>query len=180
VRLGGRAAELVKFGQGSTGASNDLASATDLATRMIREFGLSPALGPVGYPTGGSMFLDPGGSAVSSRPFSETTQAEIDREVSRLLREAEEQAVSLLKGHESQLDQLSDLLLDQETVGGETVYKILGLKPPERIDDATTVAPRRTLAPAGPRAADGPHVNDGQHASTTSGSAPEKPAAPAD
>src|SRR6202012_4437137 len=44
-RPGGRAAELVKFNQGSTGASNDLASAPDLATRMVREFGLSPALG---------------------------------------------------------------------------------------------------------------------------------------
>jgi len=49
VRLGGRAAELVVFGQGSTGASNDLASATGLATRMVREFGLSESLGPVGY-----------------------------------------------------------------------------------------------------------------------------------
>jgi cell division protease FtsH len=83
---------------------------------------------------------------VSSRPFSESTQAEIDREVSRLLREAEQQAVSLLKSHEGQLDQLSSLLLDQETVGGETVYELLGLKPPERIDDAATVAPRRAAA----------------------------------
>ena len=179
VRLGGRAAELVKFGQGSTGASNDLASATDLATRMIREFGLSAALGPVGYPSGGSMFLGDGG-AVSSRPFSESTQAEIDREVSRLLREAEQQAVSLLKSHEGQLDQLSSLLLDQETVGGETVYQLLGLKPPERIDDAPAIAPHRPVAPAGQRAADGQHVGDGQHAATTSGSAPEKPATPAD
>jgi cell division protease FtsH len=149
VRLGGRAAELVKFGQGSTGASNDLASATDLATRMVREFGLSPALGPVGYPSGGSMFLGGDGGAFSSRPFSESTQAEIDREVSRLLREAETQAVELLKGHESQLDQLSGLLLDQETVSGETVYELLGLKPPESIDDPTmaaTVAPRRAAA----------------------------------
>src|SRR6201994_784507 len=161
VRLGGRAAELVKFGQGSTGASNDLASATDLATRMVREFGLSPALGPVGYPSGGSMFLGGDGGAVS-RPFSESTQAEIDREVSRLLWEAESQAVDLLKGHESQLDQLSSLLLEQETVGGETVYQLLGLKPPERVDDAATVAPRRPVTPAGQRAADGQHVN-GEH-----------------
>ena len=47
VRLGGRAAELVEFGQGSTGAANDLASATEMATKMIREFGLSPKLGPI-------------------------------------------------------------------------------------------------------------------------------------
>ncbi len=93
VRLGGRAAELVKFGQGSTGAANDLASATDLATRMVREFGLSPAIGPVGYPRGGSVFLDGGSPAMSSRPYAESTQAVIDREVSRLLREAEEHAI---------------------------------------------------------------------------------------
>ncbi|HEY2519787.1 MAG TPA: ATP-dependent zinc metalloprotease FtsH [Streptosporangiaceae bacterium] len=173
VRLGGRAAELVKFGQGSTGASNDLASATDLATRMVREFGLSSALGPVGYPAGGSMFLGDGG-AVSSRPFSESTQAEIDREVSRLLREAEQQAVSLLKGHEPQLDQLSGLLLEQETVGGEMVYELLGLKPPERIDDAPTVAPHRPVAPAGQQA------NASRPGTTNSAVSPDKPAGSGD
>jgi cell division protease FtsH len=180
VRLGGRAAELVKFNQGSTGAANDLASATDLATRMIREFGLSPALGPVGYPSGGSMFLGGDGGAVSSRPFAESTQAEIDREVSRLLRDAETQAVELLKSHEPQLDQLASLLLERETVGGETVYELLGLKPPERIDDAPAIAPRRPVAPAGQPAADGQHVSDGQHPATASGSAPEPPVTPAD
>jgi cell division protease FtsH len=149
VRLGGRAAELVKFHQGSTGAANDLASATDLATRMVREFGLSSALGPVGYPQGGSMYLDSGGPGLSSRPYAESTQAVIDREVSRLLREAEERAVDLLRGHESQLDQLASLLIDRETVGGEEVYRLLGLAPPERIDDAPTIAPH--LVPADQR-----------------------------
>ena len=62
VRLGGRAAELVVLGQGSTGAANDLAGATDLATKMVREFGLSETLGPVGYPEGGSVFLGGGGA----------------------------------------------------------------------------------------------------------------------
>src|SRR6202034_569266 len=89
VRLGGRGGGLVELGQGSTGASNDLAGATDLATKMVREFGLSPALGPVGYPEGGSVFLSGGGGqGMSSRPFAEETQATIDREVARLLREA--------------------------------------------------------------------------------------------
>ena len=159
VRLGGRAAELVKFHQGSTGAANDLASATDLATRMVREFGLSSALGPVGYPQGGSMYLDSGGPGLSTRPYAESTQAVIDREVSRLLREAEERAVDLLKGHESQLDQLASLLIDQETVSGEEVYRLLGLAPPERIDDAPTIAPHRV--PADQRETGSPR--DGQH-----------------
>src|ERR1700678_444095 len=89
VRLGGRAAELVVIGQGSTGASNDLAGATALATKMVGEFGLSERLGPIGYPEGGSVFLGGGGAGMSSRPFAEATQAIIDEEVSRLLRHAE-------------------------------------------------------------------------------------------
>ena len=126
VRLGGRAAELVVIGQGSTGASNDLAGATDLAVKMIREFGLSKTLGPIGYPEGGSTFLGGGGPAFSSRPFAEATQAEIDNEVSRLLREAEERAIALLKGHRHELDSLVELLLEMETVDGTQVYRIAG------------------------------------------------------
>ena len=143
VRLGGRAAELVELGQGSTGASNDLAGATDLATRMVREFGLSPALGPVGYPRGGSVFLDGGGQGHSSRPFAEQTQALIDTEVARLLREAEEQAIGLLRAHRGELARLVELLLDQETVDGEAVYRLVGRPvPSDRSRDAVTVAER--------------------------------------
>jgi cell division protease FtsH len=127
VRLGGRSAELVVLGQGSTGAANDLAGATDLATKMVREFGLSKTLGPVGYPEGGSVFLGSGGPGMSSRPFAEATQAEIDREVAMLLREAEKRAVELLTEHRSVLDALTDLLLENETVDGSEVYRLAGL-----------------------------------------------------
>ena len=175
VRLGGRAAELVKFHQGSTGAANDLASATDLATRMVREFGLSSALGPVGYPQGGSMYLDGGGPGLSSRPYAESTQAVIDQEVSRLLREAEERAVDLLRGHESQLDQLASLLIDQETVGGEQVYRLLGLTPPERIDDAPTIAPHR--APVDQRSS-GSQPAEQQHVPSHRAAAPPSDGSP--
>ena len=106
VFLGGRAGELVVLGQGSTGASNDLAKATELATKMVREFGLSDKLGPVGYPSGGSVFLG-GGSEFSSRPFAEATQAIIDGEVSKLLREAEQRAIGVLRDHRDVLDELS-------------------------------------------------------------------------
>jgi cell division protease FtsH len=159
VRLGGRAAELVKFGQGSTGAANDLAQATDLATRMVREFGLSPAIGPVGYPRGGSVFLDGSSPAMTSRPFAESTQAIIDKEVSRLLREAEEHATQLLRTHDSELDQLADLLIEQETVDGEAVYRLLGVAPPERREgeDVAILAPHRAAgdSPATSRPAEG-------------------------
>jgi cell division protease FtsH len=119
VRLGGRAAELVVFGHGSTGASNDLAGATGLATRMVREFGLSPALGPVGYSGGDPQYL--GSEEVTSRPYSEQTQRVVDQEVSRLLREAEERAVTLLRTHRDALDRLTRLLLEVETIDGAAV-----------------------------------------------------------
>ena len=156
VRLGGRAAELVEFGQGSTGAANDLASATDLAVKMVREFGLSPAIGPVGYPEGGSVFLGGAGPGMSSRPFAEATQAAIDSEVARLLREAEEQAVSLLRGHRAELHSLVSLLLEQETVDGEAVYRVLGIAPPEHRQDGAVMAPARPGVAASPALAS-PH-----------------------
>jgi cell division protease FtsH len=140
VRLGGRAAELVVIGQGSTGAGNDLAGATDLATKMVREFGLSAELGPVGYPEGGSVFLGGGGPGMSSRPYSEATQAAIDREVSRLLREAEERAVALLRAHREELDALVALLLEEETVDGSDVYRLAGVPDQSAGLGATTVA----------------------------------------
>ncbi|HUC22131.1 MAG TPA: ATP-dependent zinc metalloprotease FtsH [Streptosporangiaceae bacterium] len=150
VRLGGRAAELVELGQGSTGAANDLASATDLATKMVREFGLSAALGPVGYPEGGSVFLGGGGSGLSSRPFAEATQATIDAEVSRLLREAEETAISLIRSHHYELGQLVELLLEKETVDGAEVYRIVGRPVPERRLEELTVAPHSATAAVPP------------------------------
>jgi cell division protease FtsH len=146
VRLGGRAAELVEFGQGSTGAANDLASATDLAVKMVREFGLSAELGPVGYPEGGSVFLGGGGQGLSSRPFAEATQAAIDREVSRLLREAEERAVDLLRSHRDQLDQLVALLLERETVDGSEVYRIVGKPAPGHRPEEMAIGPHARAA----------------------------------
>jgi cell division protease FtsH len=141
VRLGGRAAELVEYGQGSTGAANDLASATDLATKMVREFGLSSALGPVGYPEGGSVFLGGAGPEMSSRPFAEATQAKVDNEVARLLREAEQTAVELIRSHRSELGQLVGLLLEQETVDGSAVYRIVGKPVPGHRPRELAIAP---------------------------------------
>ena len=143
VRLGGRAAELVVLGQGSTGADNDLAGATELAVKMVREFGMSPVLGPVGYPDGGSVFLGGGGPGMSSRPFAEATQAEIDREVSKLLRDAENRAINLLQTHRPELDSLVNLLLERETVDGADVYRLAGR--PDR--SVALAAPSVVMAP---------------------------------
>jgi cell division protease FtsH len=156
VRLGGRAAELVELGQGSTGAANDLASATDLATKMVREFGLSDKLGPVGYPQGGSVFLGDGaGGGLSSRPFAEATQAAIDNEVARLLRDAEQSAVSLIRSHHYELGQIVALLLEEETVDGADVYAIVGRPVPERRAQELTIVPHGASAAGAPAPAGG-------------------------
>ena len=123
---------------------------------MIREFGLSPALGPVGYPLGGSVFLGGGGTEFTSRPFAEETQAAIDSEVARLLREAEQRAVETLRAHREVLDRLVDLLVAEETVDGSAVYALTGRDEP---DDR----PGRTVAPGrGGQVAAAPSTGGGQ------------------
>jgi len=130
IRMGGRSAELMVFGEGSTGAANDLAGATDLATRMVREFGMSAALGPVGFASGSPMYL--GGEEVRSRPYAEATQRVIDEEVAKLLREAERRATGMLVAHRDALDRLTDLLLERETLDGTDIDEVLGRVPGQR------------------------------------------------
>jgi cell division protease FtsH len=127
IRMGGRAAERIVLGETSTGAAHDLAGATDLATRMVREFGMSSVLGPVGLAAGSPMYL--GGEEVRSRPYAEATQRVIDEEVATLLREAEQRAIATLTSHRRGLNRLTDLLLERETIDGADVDEILGRFP---------------------------------------------------
>ncbi len=130
ISMGGRAAELLVFGETSTGATNDLTGATDLATRMVREFGMSPTLGPVGFASGSPLYL--GGEQVKSRPYAEATQRIIDQEVATLLREAEQRATVTLTNHRPALECLTELLLERETIDGTAVDDILGCIPDHR------------------------------------------------
>jgi cell division protease FtsH len=130
VQLGGRAAELLVFGEGSSGAANDLANATVVATRMVREFGLSATLGPVGYAAATPQYLGEDLEERRRRPYSEQTQRTVDEEVARLLRQAEGRAVDLLREHRRHLDELAALLLAEETVDGKVVLAILAAEPP--------------------------------------------------
>jgi cell division protease FtsH len=123
IRLGGRAAEVLVLGEPSTGASNDLAGATDIATRMVREWGFSVEVGPIGYGADGS-------NPFASRPYAEETQRSIDQEVARLLREAEERAKALLCEYRGVLDRIVDLLLERETIDGSDLAAVVGM--PER------------------------------------------------
>jgi cell division protease FtsH len=139
VRLGGRAAELVVFSEGSTGAADDLAGATDMALRMVREFGLSANLGPVGYGDRAAHYLP--GQALPDRPYSETTQRLIDADVADLLRQAESTAVALLRHHRPALDRLTAQLVEHETLTGEQVRA--ALEAGETTIDPTTTQPDR-------------------------------------
>jgi cell division protease FtsH len=132
IRMGGRSAEHVVFGEVSTGAANDLAGATQVATRMVLEFGMSPRLGPVGFSPEGPQYLGP--QEIRSRQYAEDTQRIVDEEIRRLLGEAEERATGLIENHREDLDRLVDLLLEQETVDGEEVYALLGRTPPTAED----------------------------------------------
>ena len=132
VRLGGRVAEHLCLGSASSGAANDLAGATHIATRMVRDFGLSEQVGPVSYApqdhaSDGDAGVPP---AFRERPYADATQRGIDEEVVRLVREAEKQATALLEQHRDALEDLAQHLLDEETVPGRWVYDRVGRTPP--------------------------------------------------
>ena len=128
VRLGGRAAELLVLGEASTGASNDLAGATQLAVRMVREWGLSERVGPIGYSSDGPGYL--GDTGLTSRPYAETTQRAIDEEVASLLREAQERAMAVLTAHRPELDRVVELLLEKETIDGSELQAVIDASRP--------------------------------------------------
>lgn len=125
VRLGGRAAELEVYGEGSTGAANDVTNATKLALRMVRDMGLSRRLGPVGFGSGRAEFLGSDDPNALNRPYAEATQRVIDEEISELLRDAERRALELVRGHRAAFDRLVAALLEHETLDGTTVVDLL-------------------------------------------------------
>ncbi len=125
VLLAGRAAELTVFDQASTGAAQDLDGATQLAVRMVREYGFSARLGPVAYPPATAEHTEP----ALDRPYAQQTQRLVDNEVSRLVRDAEQHATELLRQHRVALDQLTQRLLAEETVDGSVVYDIIRDQP---------------------------------------------------
>jgi cell division protease FtsH len=122
--LGGRSAEEIIFGTITTGASNDLQRATDLAERMVTSYGMSKVLGPLAYQQSGqSMYLNNGGSP--RRPMSEETAQAIDREVKSIVEEAHQQAISILRTNGDLLETITQQLLETEVIEGEVLYQLL-------------------------------------------------------
>lgn len=123
VMLGGRAAELLIFNEGSTGASNDLERATETARRMVTEFGMSPKLGPVRYAAPAMMYLS--GSSESRNDTGDATAEIIDAEIRRFVSEAQEQALNILKEHEKVLHEVAETLQAKEVINHEEIQAIV-------------------------------------------------------
>jgi cell division protease FtsH len=123
VMLGGRAAEIVQFHTISTGASDDISRATDLARRMTAEFGMSEKLGSVRYAGQQLQYL---GASMDESQTSPETREIIDREVQRVVTEQYERAQDLLMKHHAALERLAKQLLEHETVDGSIVRGALG------------------------------------------------------
>ncbi len=116
VLYGGRAAEELVFGDFTTGAGDDIRKASDLARRMVSQFGMSPAMGAVDY--GGEM-QNPfgiGGGGMRDVPVSELTSQHIDQEVRRILDEAHARSRRILSGHEALLRRMAEELLQTEVL----------------------------------------------------------------
>jgi cell division protease FtsH len=116
VLLGGRAAEQVVYGETSTGAADDLQRATELARRMVTQFGMAEGVGPVALEDGGGPWSGNGFPGV--RRFSEETARRIDGEVRRLVEEGHERAVRLLSTHQEALRTLATELQEGEVMDG--------------------------------------------------------------
>lgn len=147
--LAGRAAELVVFGEISTGASDDIKKASELARRMVTEFGMSDKLGTVRYAIQQYQYLESGDTTASASP--ETLKL-IDEEVQRITSEQYARAQQLLKEHRAALEYLAQQLLKTESVDGTEVKRALAVQPEAAQGSALWSAPQPISA------------FDGQHA----------------
>ncbi len=129
VLLAGRASEALVFKEISTGAANDLERATELAHKMVCEFGMSDEMGTMTYgKKDREVFL--GKDLLKEKNYSEDTAKSIDREVRKIIATAYERAMSLLKKHEPRLTKLAETLLENEVIEGEMIDQILNIKKP--------------------------------------------------
>lgn len=146
VLLGGRVAEKIVLDEISTGASNDIERATDLARSMITRYGFSEKLGPIVYGHDNSeVFL--GRDYSQGRNYSENVAAEIDGEIRELIDTSYENAKQILLSHRDQLDKVAHYLMEHEKIDGEDFYKLMN---GESLDDNTAapISENSDTAPA--------------------------------
>ena len=124
VKMGGRVAEDLVFGVLSNGAGHDLVTATELARKMVREWGMSDAVGPMAWGSHNQVFL--GDEMLAAREYSDETARVIDKEVQRILCDQEDRCRKLLTDHRNALDLIARALLEHETISGDEVGRLIG------------------------------------------------------
>ncbi|HMG45052.1 MAG TPA: ATP-dependent zinc metalloprotease FtsH [Acidimicrobiales bacterium] len=123
VRMGGRCAEELVFGVISTGANNDLVGSTELARKMVAEWGMSGRVGPMAWGSAGQVFL--GEDLIHTRDYSDETARVIDEEVEGILRRQEDRCRVTLRTHRKALDLVARALLEYETIDGAEVNRLI-------------------------------------------------------
>ena len=121
--LGGRMAEEIVFGEVSSGAADDLSRATEMARKMVREWGMSDRVGPMAWRSHEQVFL--GEDMGRGRDYSDEMANLIDSEIEEILRHAETRCRTLMTENRSKLDSLASALLEHETIDSEDVKQIL-------------------------------------------------------
>ncbi len=134
ILLGGRAAEHVVFQTATTGASNDIERATDLARKMVTMFGMSDTFGVMGLATMKSQYLE----AAYGMDCAQETAALADREIKKILNQCYQDAIELLRQNEEMLEKIATYLLKKETITGQEMMAIIEGRPPELADNYGT------------------------------------------
>ncbi len=191
VRMGGRVAELLVYGGLSTGASDDLQRNTELARKMVREWGMSDRIGPMAWGSQGTVFL--GEDLMHTRDYSEKVGGVVDEEIERILRAEELRAEQVLSEHRAGLDSVASALLEHETIDGREIARLVDtaygrpvheLPPGEDessryatslVENGHTPEPVGIAAPATPQGGSGMSVDGPRVAPDWSDCAPVQP-----
>lgn len=125
VLLGGRAAEDLTLDDISTGASNDIQRATDVARQMVVKYGMSDVIGPVSYDGGGEVFI--GRDFAQSKPYSEKTAADIDNEVKNIITNQYAKTKQILNDNMAVLSNVAERLIEKETIDNAEFEKCFNI-----------------------------------------------------
>ena len=134
--MGGRVAEMIVFGHLNSGAANDLEQATSIARRMVREWGMSDAIGPMAWSGHQQVFLGED-LMTQGREYSDDTAKTIDNEIAFILQHQEGRARELLEKYRAALDSVSETLLEKETMDGAEVARMVHESLGDRAAEAT-------------------------------------------
>ncbi|MBI4395813.1 MAG: cell division protein FtsH, partial [Elusimicrobia bacterium] len=149
VLLGGRMAEQLIFSEVTTGAQDDLSKATQIAHKMVCEYGMSERLGPITYrKKSEETFL--GRDLVESQPYSDQTAQAIDEEIKRIIAESQETVRNILSDNRPKLEALAKSLVEKEVLDGEAINRIVRGEPLEKPAESPESGAARPREEGGP------------------------------